>query len=287
MKKKIILHLEGGLGNQLFQYAFGYSICKELNSNLYVDNKTGFFLDFRFGLKFALPFRNLKYASILDNILFILFRIFIKFFKVNNYILINNILFYHDKNTKKEIDLVKFKDKKIKKIYLIGFFQNPKLFNKYKSSIRNLILSNIPDNKKYLKYKKKINFQKSVCVGIRFWEETGKYYNDFGGVTPPGFYEKGADKIKINKPKFYIFSKANKKSLNLNLPSKINYVPNFKDKNETLNNLWLMSCFKYYIISNSTYYWWAAYLSKNSKKIIISNKFKNNKTIPKNWIAIR
>ena len=286
MKKKLIVHLEGGLGNQLFQYAFSYAISKLLNSQLYIDNRTGFFLDFKFGLKFELPISKINYASILDNVIFILFRIFVKFFKIKNHTIIGNILLYHDKNTNSEIDLKKFKRKNIRKIYLLGFFQNPKLFKKYKSELKKLILLNIPDNNKYKKYKKKINLKNSICVGIRFWEETGQYNNNFGGVTSMEFYKKAASKLKVHKPNFFIFSKVNKVKLkSLNLPGKIFYVPIFKDKNETLNNLWLMSNFKYFIISNSTFYWWAAFLS-DSKKIIISNKFKNKKTIPKNWRVI-
>ena len=33
----IIIHLTGGLGNQLFQYAFARSVSHELNSELFLD----------------------------------------------------------------------------------------------------------------------------------------------------------------------------------------------------------------------------------------------------------
>ena len=38
-KNNLIIHMEGGLGNQLFQYFFGKSYAKKFNRNLYFDNK--------------------------------------------------------------------------------------------------------------------------------------------------------------------------------------------------------------------------------------------------------
>ena len=42
MEKKIIVKIAAGLGNQMFMYASAYSISKELNRKLYIDNETAF-----------------------------------------------------------------------------------------------------------------------------------------------------------------------------------------------------------------------------------------------------
>ena len=42
MKKKLIIQIAEGLGNQLFMYAFAYSLSKKLNYDLYIDNKSGY-----------------------------------------------------------------------------------------------------------------------------------------------------------------------------------------------------------------------------------------------------
>lgn len=46
--KKIIIRLKGGLGNQLFIYAFGYSLAKENSYNLVLDYLTGFVRDYEY-----------------------------------------------------------------------------------------------------------------------------------------------------------------------------------------------------------------------------------------------
>ena len=42
MKKKLTIQIAEGLGNQLFMFAFAYSLSKKLNYDLYIDKKSGF-----------------------------------------------------------------------------------------------------------------------------------------------------------------------------------------------------------------------------------------------------
>jgi len=43
MKKKIIVRIAEGLGNQMFMYANAFAIAKNFNAELIIDNKSGFF----------------------------------------------------------------------------------------------------------------------------------------------------------------------------------------------------------------------------------------------------
>ena len=42
MNKKLIVEIAEGLGNQIFMYAHAYSLSKELNYTLFIDNKSGY-----------------------------------------------------------------------------------------------------------------------------------------------------------------------------------------------------------------------------------------------------
>ena len=41
--KKLTVEIAEGLGNQIFMYAFAYSLSKRLGYNLYIDNKSGYY----------------------------------------------------------------------------------------------------------------------------------------------------------------------------------------------------------------------------------------------------
>ena len=43
MKKILTVEIAEGLGNQIFMYAFAYSLSKRLGYNLYIDNKSGYY----------------------------------------------------------------------------------------------------------------------------------------------------------------------------------------------------------------------------------------------------
>ena len=44
MQNKLIVRLSNEVGNQMFMYASAYSISKELNRSLYIDDETAFLL---------------------------------------------------------------------------------------------------------------------------------------------------------------------------------------------------------------------------------------------------
>ena len=42
MKKKLTVEIAEGLGNQIFMYAFAFSISKKYNYDLFIDNRSGY-----------------------------------------------------------------------------------------------------------------------------------------------------------------------------------------------------------------------------------------------------
>ena len=291
MRKKIYLYLTGGLGNQLFQYSCAKNLAINLNADLIIEDRLGFINDGIFKRKIELP-KNLYYKKIStkERIIF-LFLLFIKkiFYRKKIYINYKNSIIIDETNEKKFIKNFFHITNSCKKIYLVGFFQSEKYFIDNKDIIINKIKKNTIKNKSLLRLSKTIN-KKSLMIGMRFFEEAPiKIRKNFGGIEFIKFFnhaiKKMSTKYKFKKAYVFTTSLNNKLIKNkLNLKSIIINQSNGYS-GTSLDNILIISKFKNFIISNSSFYWWGAYLSsyKTKIKIVASNKFKNQDTLPAGW----
>ena len=300
MKKKIYLYLTGGLGNQLFQYAAAKNLAIKNKSKLIIDPFSGFSTDFMHKRTFELDLLNIN-NIILKNLffLFYFFRFVKKVFRSTR--LFYNLFFitiidefYSCFKYQHSINNFKIKSK----LFVLGVFQSEKYFIENKLDIIKEITPPASNKQKYLKEKKSISDNKSVAVCVRLHETLPKkLHYTAGGIVDFDFYAK-ALKIILKKninPNFYFFSTKSEYIKNL-----LDEVRDFKKYSikiitpqegfdDNIDTLWLLSCFKNLIISNSTYYWWGAYFSREkfSKQLVISsNKFPNQDTNLKNWIVL-
>lgn len=280
----IIVKLKGGLGNQLFQYAFGRLISTSRNEELKLDKDI-------LGAKgdtyryYGLDKFNIQ-ASVAEKkeVIAVKYPLGV-FSKVLRFIK-GKILrvFYVGYEPK----LLKSKAK-----YFDGYFQS----HKYLEPIRETLLTEItPKESIDNKYKDlilNIENNNSVSIHIRrgdyISDKNNKDYQTFGLE----YYKNaiGLIKKKVNNPKFFIFSddidwvKDNFKNEEFVFVSN----SNTKDYEELI----LMSKCKHNIIANSSFSFWGAWLNQNSEKIVISPKKWCHKfikeysdLIPNEWIKI-
>jgi hypothetical protein len=268
-KKKTILRLKGGLGNQLFIYAFGYSFSKKISSELHLDYVTGFIRDHEFNGYYMLDQFNItsdlatekEMLLPFDRLKRVLMRSHNKIlFKKKKYY-INDISFNSIKDINKSILLNN-------KFYLEGYWQSEKYFNEYLDEIfkeftlKDHLIEKFKKSKYYLKV---INQPESVFIHLRdFSQYTGKT-NDNIDI---GYYKYAIElvKAKLKNPFFYIFCESPsyaKKFLdneNIKMNNDMELIIDDKFQKNDLFDFWLMQNCKNSIIANSTYSWWAAWL---------------------------
>ena len=145
MNKKLIVEIAEGLGNQIFMYAHAYSLSKELDYALFIDNKSGYSKKknlLRSHQKYMLGNFNL-YGNIADNNMiydtnFKRFQKKLKLFfdtfsKKKSFIIEKKTQINYKKFVQPFINIDKTKINN--NLYVQGNFENYNYFNKYRSEL--------------------------------------------------------------------------------------------------------------------------------------------------------
>ena len=266
----IIVRVVGGLGNQMFQYAYaralslaGFDVKLDISKFKKYKLHGGYQLDkFKIDLKIADSF------SIFSG------KIGFKKNKKEK-----NLLF--DKN---------FKSPKGNE-YIKGYFQTEKYFLEIRETLLKEFSIHQEISKETESLAKKISTLKNTCsLHIR----RGDYISDekankVHGTCNLDYYQRAIQIInkKYDNVTFYIFSDDiswTKKNLKA---EKVVFVD---IKSIPHEDMYLMSLCKHNITANSSFSWWGAWLNKNEKKTIIAPKQwfveKQNEVACENWMTI-
>jgi hypothetical protein len=274
----LIVKLQGGLGNQMFQFATAKSLGYKF---IYIDT------DFLNSNKISgdhFTARDLE-LSVFKNINVKGANKLLKYlFKKN--ILFNAKYIYQSENN----EFIDFKSYKAHHVYLDGYFQNEKYFTRNRSQLLKdfefptLSEINQPIARSILAD------EKAVAVHVRRGDYLKPAINAFHGLLPIEFYENARVKIEatVDHPNYYIFS------------DDIEWCKlNFKFRNSTFisdkgtanwEDMCLMSLCRHNIIANSSYSWWSAWLNTNPDKIVIAPKKwfvkQTSEIVPEKWLKI-
>lgn len=279
----------GGLGNQLFQYAFAYNIYKKNNKTKLDISEYEYYVLHKLLLhKFKV---NLKYANYKETRKFYLFKnIFISYnlraFSLKLYNFLNKFL-----NSSLVVNEKTFNKRKICSDCLYdGYWQNFKYVERYKKFfLTQFKLKNMSNSHK--KFLNKISLKRdSVAIQIRIYRNKRNELNYHGNISPE-YILKAITKIesKLKNPYYFIFSNSKNWFVkNIDMKKKnFKIVSSYKDYEDLIS---ISKC-KHQIISNSTFGWWGAWMNENPNKIVITPKrwYRKKKVknfIMKDWLKI-
>ena len=289
----VIVKLFGGLGNQLFQYAFGQYMAKVLNVIVKYDLQTGLsmrnfttrefeLMNFDFDINVAtideingLKFLSSGFFSRLQRKLIQQFPVFSKNYFVED--------ISHKLLTDNEL-----KDN----CYYDGYWQSFHYLDINKDVLQSQIClkkfsignEELVDN---------INLKNSISLHVRRGDYISiKKNRDIFHICNLDYYKAAIDIIEqnVSDPQYYIFSDDIEWAKQNFIGSKFIFV----EGNIPHIDMYLMSNCKNNIIANSTFSWWGAWLNNNPNKVIIApqrwyhgamNDASKN-LIPEKWIRI-
>ena len=309
MNKKLIVEVAEGLGNQIFMYAHAYSLSKELDYALFIDNKSGFSKKknlLRNHQKYMLGNFNL-FGSIADNNMiydtdFKRFKkklklLFDFFSKKKSFIIEKNIRINRKKFAEPFMNIDKTKINN--NLYVQGNFENYNYFNKYRSQLCRILIPKkevIDENNSLIN---RIKSSNSVSLHIRrdrfsdqVKSKTTKNIKKSDIFTEDiiNYINNSIDFInsKVQNPEYFIWS--NNHDNIVPLLNKIKAKNYTLVNNDVINDFNLFRYCKHFIVGPSSFHWWGAWLNENPGKICTRpsniNPSNNENFWPNDWISI-
>lgn len=283
----IIVRIFGGLGNQMFQYAFGKYLEQYGNQVVYDlydfsihNHHQGYELEKVFNI-------------VVDEASFIMvkklvgeknswLRRVIRKVSGMDFISKNEIVEYNTISTVQPVKIMCDR-------YFDGYWQNIVYVDSIMDKLKTQFVFNTKLKEEEKKMLKKYADYETVSIHVR----RGDYVNnkELNGICDEKYYDNAINYLnnKYRKTIFFVFSDDIKWCKNK--WNEDNFI--FVDWNkgiESFRDMFLMSKMKHHIIANSTFSWWGATLSeKNGIKIAPkkwNNNFENKLLLDDSWIKI-
>lgn len=266
---KLFVQLNGGLGNQLFQYAIGRALALRNNAELVLDIVGGFTRDFQYKRKYelgrfsslefdiatrwqqAVPFcYRMKNKLWMNSSCFYQRHFFIDFYVEKKFI-------FHQALASRAIN---------RNTWLLGYWQSPKYFTLYAALLQRELMPQQPVGDNYGALAALMLQSDSVALGIRLYEESHNPGDHAltGKLKTAVEINVAVEKLRKLKPqgRFFVFCTHRAPELaKLNLPHNTIYVTPDDGYTDSVSSLWLLTRCKHHIFTNSSFYWWGAWLS--------------------------
>ncbi len=296
----VIVRLMGGLGNQMFQYAFGRSLSIRKNTTLKLD--LSYLLDrtprpnFTFR-DYDLDILQVKeqFASQEEIDSFVSYRLSVP---QQMWGIVQSA--FQRKYHVKEVFSGFYRNlaRLDGDIYLDGYWQSEGFFKDIDSIIRKEFSFKEPLGEKAGKLAPGITSVNAVSINIR----RGDYVSNprmrrLYDVCDTDYYLSAISKIgsMTARPVFYIFSDDVawcQENLKIKYPFFV--IDHTHAGKKFQDYLKLMTLCKHHIIPNSTFAWWGAWLNPSKEKIVIAPKrwfgghwmFLGRKTVPPGWMKL-
>lgn len=283
----LVVNIIGGLGNQLFQYAF-YFFLKSNDYEVKLDDSYFDSYDLHNGYELTKAFKIQPVMATRDEV-----NQFIHGFKRSKSVLVfikkrifdlydiqslnDNIVKWEYKDKNKNTNLIN-----IKNAYLIGYWSRELYFQEMRDSLINNLQFRIelPLTSNNSMILEELKLDTTIAIHIR-----GGDYSELARLSEDYYNNAINELTKITLIKSIIVF-TNDKEFTKKIMGDLSY--KISDNNmgdQSFIDMYLMSQASHLVIANSTFSWWAAYLNKNAKAVVYPSVFHHISSF-ENWIEI-
>jgi hypothetical protein len=292
---KLLVHLSGGLGNQMFQYACARSLALRCGLELVLDNWSGFVRDSQYKRHYelsAFPIQA-RVTKRWERLPIWLYRWQNSTSATRSSLL--ETRWYGQFLTETEFSFLQaLQNISINRdTWITGYWQSPLYFHEHAESIRAELMPPPAQATRFIDIANEIRRTESVALGVRVYEESIKpSANAHGSRIKTAGEISGAVKTVLRlhpKARVFVFCTHRAPLLHeLGLPSDTVFVTRDDGFDGTIETLWLLTQCRHHIFTNSSYYWWGAWLSAATRgvegqTISAADNFYNRNALCPEW----
>jgi hypothetical protein len=293
---KIIAHLFGGLGNQLFIYAAARRLALVNGTEVVLDDVSGFHHDVFYQRQyqldhFSIPCRKATAAERLEPFGRLRRKVLRSWnqrkpFEERAYLLQEGIDF--------DPRLLHVKPRGT--VYLEGYWQSEKYFKAVEATIRQDLAIKPPTDAVNLAMAEQIRSCTAVALHVRFFDEP---HAEGINNTTGDYYSRAIETMERLVPAahYFIFSDQPEAACSrIPLPdARVTLVSHNQGDEHAYADLWLMTLCQHFVIANSTFSWWGGWLASNPSKQVIAPRFEMREgkmswgfdgLLPDQWIKL-
>jgi hypothetical protein len=284
----IITEINGGLGNQLFQYAAGLSLALKHQTDLKVSIQ---FKNNDTSRKLGLSHFNTNVIEATQDEINQLYPSSTLNRSIQSLLPHSFKQYFREKHFAYQSGFNKLGSN----VYLKGYWQSERYFSTFANEVKNIFTLQPHFYSNILPLIDEIKQNESVSVHVRKGDYLLSPYSDFYASLESAYYNNALATLQENHPqlKLYVFTDDPnwvKENLALTIPYTLISEVQTRSMYEDFQAM--LSC-KYHIIANSSFSWWTAWLSSRVGKKVIAPKqwFKNGPTdtqdlVPKSWLIV-
>lgn len=278
----IVVRLQGGLGNQMFQFAFAYVLSKKnIDPDIYIDlrqlaKSNNEFLDNGIVRReFALSCFNLdvKFWDEAFDEWFFPTNLLSRFIKKMKVVAGITTLLFEESFSYNE-DLIKIAKGDI---YCVGFWQAEKYYSDFKNELKKVFRFDSTFNSSVEKFKFLIkSYSNSLSIHVRRGDYLSLAASEVHAICGKEYYIEAISRMNaegLDPDAYFIFSddiQWCKENFNFDKPV---YFVSEETTITDIGEMYLMTLCKHHIIANSSFSWWGAYLGLESGSVIYPKRW--------------
>lgn len=287
----IVVKLWGGLGNQMFQYAFGYNLSKKTGQKMLLDteffqNQPGHVGKRSIDIdKLQIPeyecFRRTAILRLLNN----------KYVGAvtrelpNRYYRVGARMWYTKEPIHKFVAISDVKDS----TYFDGYWQSAKYFEEIREELRRIFTPKEPFCEEVLDFYKRIAGEESVAIHMRKGDFGSGKLRKVGHLVEDTYYKRAVEmcRERLVNSKFYVFTDDYEwAKTQLGEEDDIVYVAQIL-RTGVMDDLFGIANCRNGIMSISTFSWWGNWLRKNDGLVIApKGEYYNEYFFDDRWVRI-